>query len=44
MGMQEAHQIKRFLSRTIIFSLVLEFFGAVILAMRLMADRGFPAA
>lgn len=44
MGMRDARQIKRFLLRTIVLSLILEFGGAVILAMRLMAERGFPAA
>ena len=44
MGMRDAHQIKRFLLRTIVLSLVLELVGAIILALRLMAERGFPAA
>lgn len=44
MGMRETHQIKRFLLRTIVLALVLELGGAFILALRLMAGRGFPAA
>jgi len=44
MGMRDAHQIRRFLLRVIVLSLVLELGGAFILALRLMVERGFPAA
>ena len=43
MGMNDAHQIRKFLRRTVALSLLLELCGAVILALCLMVQRGFPA-
>lgn len=43
MGMRDARQIKRFLLRTVLMSLAIEFIGAVILALRLMAQRDLSA-
>lgn len=42
MGMQDAHQIKRFLLRTVLLALGIEFIAAVILSLRLMARCDLP--
>ena len=43
MGMNDSRQIRNFLRRTVVLSLLIELGGAVILTMRLMVQRGFPA-
>ena len=43
MGMRDVPEIKRFLLRTIILSLFLELCGALVMALCLMLNRGFPA-
>lgn len=44
MGMQDAHQIKHFLARTIALSLILELGAACLLALRLMIQRDLSVA
>ncbi len=44
MGLRDSYQIKHFLFRTMVLSLVLELAGAIILAARMMAERGFTVA
>lgn len=42
MGMRDAHQIKRFLLRTVLLALGIELIAAVILSLRLMARCALP--